>query len=100
MNPNPNEKPNIKDAILGKDVSGRATAKTDEWDGITVDTCIPADTHVWETGVNRTKIEGKWIIVSQYENENEADKGHKSWVALLKKNPKAKITDIHADELA
>lgn len=85
----------MKDAALGKDVSGRATALTDEWDDITVDTCIPTDTGVWETGIERKSIEGKWVIVSQYENTEEAQVGHNKWVELLKKNPKSKLTDIN-----
>lgn len=84
----------LKDQALGKDVSGRPTAMTDEIGDITVDTCVPSDTGVWETGIKRVSIEGKWIIVSQYETEEEAREGHKGWVELMKKDPVCELKDI------
>ncbi len=84
----------MKDQALGKDVSGRATSLTDELEGITVDTCCPSDTCVWETGIKREKIEGEWVIVSQYVDKEKATKGHKQWVELMKLTPDCKLKDI------
>ncbi len=68
---------------------------TDEFDGITVDTCYCIDTKAWETGIERMPVEGKWVIVSQYDDEKEARKGHKQWVKYLKENPTCELTDIN-----
>lgn len=67
---------------------------TDEFDGVTVDTCCPTDTRVWETGILRENIEGKWVIVSQYNSREEAEQKHKEWVAYLKENPTCGLKDI------
>lgn len=67
---------------------------TDELDGITVDTCCPTDTQVWETGVKRENIEGKWVIVSQHNSREEAEQEHKKWVEYLKENPTCELKDI------
>jgi hypothetical protein len=61
---------------------------------ITIDTCLPSDTNIWETGIKRDKIEGKWIIVSQYESTEEAKKGHDEWVKLMTNEPNSKLKDI------
>ena len=82
----------LKDSALGKDVSGRTTAMTDEVGEIVVDTCIPSDTDVWETGIKR---DGVWIIVSQYQTDEKAEKGHKGWVKLVTENPICKLIDIN-----
>jgi len=84
----------IKDNALGKDVSGRDKALTDEIGDITIDTCIPSDTGVWETGILRQSVEGKWVIVSQYESSEEAKKGHNQWVNLMKEEPTCELKDI------
>lgn len=85
----------MKDQALGKDVSGRATAMTDKIGDITVDTCIPDDTGVWETGIRREAVEGEWIIVSQYESDEEAEEEHKKWVALMKEEPTCELKDLN-----
>ena len=84
----------IKDSALGKEVSGRDTSMTDKIGDITVDTCLPSDTNVWETGIKREAIEGKWVIVGQYVTDEEARDGHKKWVAYMKENPTCELEDI------
>ena len=81
--------------MLGKDVPGRDMALTDELEGISIDTCCAFDTGVWETGILREKVEGKWVIVSQYETKEEAEEGHKGWVELMKTDPACKLVDIN-----
>ncbi len=61
---------------------------------ITIDTCIPADTGVWETGIRRESIEGKWVIVSQYQTEEEAIIAHGNWVNLMRTDPTCELKDI------
>ncbi len=63
-----------------------------EFNNIIVDTCIPTDTDVWETGIQRRGT--LWVIVSQYENREEAEEGHKGWVKLLTKDPEAELKEI------
>ena len=84
----------MKGQAIGKDVSGRDTAMTDEIGNIIVDTCVPSDTNVWETGIKRESVEGKWVIVSQYILDEEAKEGHKRWVELMKREPACKLKDI------
>lgn len=84
-----------KDQVLGKDVSGRRTAMTDEVGDITVDTCVPSDTGVWETGIIRESVEGVWVIVSQYETDEEAETGHKGWLKLVTDDPTCELKDIN-----
>ena len=84
----------MKDSALGKDVSGRATAMRDRMEDILVDTCVPMDTDIWETGIFRWKVEAKWIIVSQYESYEEAVEGHKQWVEYMKEEPTGSLEDI------
>jgi len=67
----------------------------DELDGgITVDTCLAADTDRWETGIKREKIEGKWVIVEQYPDEKAAEVGHKKWVKMMTDDPDLPLKDI------
>ncbi len=61
---------------------------------ITVDTCYTADTKLYETGIRRVDIEGKWVIVEQYPNANEAEKGHAKWVKILTEYPDYPLKDI------
>ena len=67
---------NIKDPKK----SFRKDAITDEINGIAIDTACPSDTGKWETGI---KVK-EWIIVEQYENKEDALKGHKKWVEAVK----------------
>lgn len=68
---------------------------TDELENsITVDTCLATDTGIWETGIERKNLEGKWIIVEQYEDEESARIGHLKWVNLMKEMPDYPLKDI------
>jgi len=83
-------------SAVAKGESARDDVFTDNtMDGIVIDTCKPLDTMVWETGINRANVEGKWVIVSQYENKSKAEKGHKGWVELMKQDPTCELTDIN-----
>lgn len=66
-----------------------------EENGWIVDTCEGFDTHKWETGINRGE---NWLIVEQYSNRIEAQKGHDKWVALMRENPKRELPDINVWE--
>ena len=83
----------MRDAALGKDI-GRSMAITNEIGDITIDTCCPTDTGIWETGVLRESVEGKWVIVSQYKSAEEAAREHKKWVELVKEEPACELKDI------
>lgn len=51
-----------------------------------IDTVLASDTDKWETGIS---INGEsWVIVEQYSDKNEAEKGHKKYVAEIKKGKK------------
>lgn len=63
--------------------------------GITIDTCLPTDTGLWETGIKRLEIEGKWVIVEQYPNEESARIGHEKWVGILEEYPDFPLKDIN-----
>lgn len=66
--------------------------RTEEKDWL-VDTCIAHDTEAWETGISKNKGED-YTIVEQYENEKEAEKGHKKWVEMMRENPNSELEDI------
>lgn len=61
---------------------------------IVVDTALPKDTNIWETGIERENIEGKWVIVEQYPNEDVAKIGHEKWVKLMTESPNFPLKDI------
>lgn len=67
---------------------------TTELENITVDTSLPTDTGKWETGIKRLKVEGKWVIVEQYADKEEAGKGHKKWADLMTEYPDYPLKDI------
>ena len=58
---------------------------------IVIDTVVGFDTYEWETGIKKDE----WIIVQQYKNREQAQKGHQSWVDKLTKNPNLKLKDIN-----
>ena len=58
-----------------------------------VDTAFTPDTNFWETGIKY----GKWIIVDQYNNKQEAKAGHNKWILYMKTNPK-RLYEIMWDE--
>ena len=78
----------------GEFKKNRTAAINDVVGDITIDTCIPSDTGIWETGIERKSVEGEWVIVSQYETEEEAIVGHNNWVDLMKTNPTCELKDI------
>ena len=67
---------------------------TTEVGNITIDTCLPRDTNIWETGIERPDIEGKWVIVEQYPDEEAAQQGHEKWTKLMTKLPNYPLRDI------
>ena len=81
-------------SILASGNSGPLGQITTELEGITVDTSLPQDTGKWETGINRLKVEGKWVIVEQYTDKKEAEQGHKNWVNLMTEYPDYPLKDI------
>jgi hypothetical protein len=58
-----------------------------------IDTCLPPDTRIYETGIHR-KIEGKWLIVEQYPDGDTAKAGHKKWVKIITEYPDFPLKDI------
>ncbi len=84
----------LRNQVLGKDVSNSDTALRNEIGDITVDTCLATDTGLWETGIYRESVEGRWVIVSQYESQEEAEKDHEGWLKLITNNPTCELTDI------
>ena len=78
----------------GAEFERRQAAINDEVGDITIDTCIPSDTGVWETGIIRESIESKWVIVSQYEEEEEAILGHNGWLRQVTEDPTCELKDI------
>lgn len=59
-----------------------------------VDTCFTFDTPYPETGIQSESYnDGKWIIVSQYKDKEEAEQEHKKWVRFMKTKP-SKLKDI------
>ena len=76
---------------MSKPAQGNITTEVGD---ITIDTCLPSDTGVWETGIQRESVEGKWIIVSQYESDLEATIEHEKWVELMRNEPTCKLKDI------
>lgn len=73
----------------------RESALNEKVGDITIDTVKAFDTEMWETGIERMSIEGKWIIVEQYETKEQAAEGHNKWVELMKEKPKMKLKDIN-----
>ena len=80
--------------FLGSGMAGPKEWITDKVGDITVDTSLPSDTYIWETGIERLSIEGKWVIVEQYPNKKKAQEGHSKWVILMKENPGFPLKDI------
>jgi len=62
--------------------------------GTVIDTCLAGDTQVHETGIKRPSIEGKWVIVEQYPDEELAITGHKKWIGLMTEYPDFPLKDI------
>jgi len=67
---------------------------TSKLEDITVDTSLPKDIMIWETGIKRLNIEGKWVIVEQYPDEEAAKVGHENWVRIMQEYPDYPLKDI------
>jgi len=81
--------------LLNTQRNWRETALTDSIGNQTIDTCYAPDTQKWETGIER---DGKWIIVEQYGDEEEARKGHNKWVKKIKHSPKMPLKECQTAE--
>lgn len=59
-----------------------------EGDNFTIDTCRVTDSSKpYETAIACDEFNGgKWVIVEQYNNSNEAQEGHNKWVEIFNKN--------------
>lgn len=80
---------------LASGSAGPSDQITDKLDsGIVVDSCLPSDTHIWETGIERPDIEGKWVIVEQYPDKEHAIAGQAKWVKLMSEYPDFPLKDI------
>ena len=66
---------------------------------IVIDTVVGFDTCEWETGIQLNNENDNWIIVQQYKNREQAQKGHQNWVDKLTKNPNLKLKDINVWEV-
>jgi len=78
--------------LVGQINVDRSDAFRDAWNNIIVDTVVAYDTNMWETGI---MVEGNgWVIVEQYEDREEAKKGHAKWVKRMKSNPRCELKDI------
>ena len=80
--------------FLAKGMQGPLEQITDRVVDITIDSCLASDTRLWETGIKRPSIEGKWVIVEQYKDKPHAEEGHKKWVKLMKESPDFPLEDI------
>lgn len=81
------EKPPTRDDVM-----------RDETDDYVVDTVVGYDTGVWETGIASPHYnEGEWVIVSQYSDRAQAEKGHVKWVRAMEGKPR-KLTDVFLSE--
>ena len=66
----------------------------DEVGNICISTVVPLDTEIPETGIDRPNLEGKWVIVEQYANNDNALLGHQKWVKLMTEHPDFPLKDI------
>ena len=80
--------------FMSSGMEGPEEQLTDKIGDITIDTSLPSDTHIWETGIKRLSIEGEWVIVEQYPNKEEALVGQKKWTQLMTENPDFPLKDI------
>jgi len=86
----------MKDYALTGQLPDRGKVFRTEDNGWIVDTCIAFDTKTWETGIYPAPPNDKHcVIVEQYENQEQAEKGHDKWVQLMREDPSRKLEDIH-----
>ena len=69
----------------------RGGALTFKVGAITVDTCVAFDTGKWETGIDRGK---GWVVVEQYDTEDEAKAGHTRWINAITAKPDMPLRDL------
>jgi hypothetical protein len=86
------------DLILGKPREWRNDFFRLETEEFIVDTCVPFDTNMWETGISQDN-EASWTIVEQYKDKEEAEIGHAKWCELLKADPQKELEDINLWDL-
>ena len=55
---------------------------------LTIDTCYAPDVRKWETGIEK---DGKWTIVEEYPDRENAVIGHAKWVKLIKENSNTEL---------
>ena len=69
-------------------------------EGFTLDTCRVTDSiHPYETALKHENInDGNWIIIKQYNTEEEAAKGHRDLVDYIKNNNHLEFDNIHVWE--
>jgi hypothetical protein len=66
---------------------------TESWDNIVVDTIMTCfDTGLPETGIQRNNE--PWVVVEQYDTQEDAEKGHAKWIKIMKEDPNTKLIDI------
>ena len=80
--------------FLSSGMQGPLEHWTEKLPDIVVDTCLPSDTNIWETGIERRKIEGEWVIVEQYPDEEAAKVGHLKWIKTMEEYPDFLLKDI------
>lgn len=66
----------LRKAVATGQVSWQNDRLTTQIGEVTVDTCCPPDTGLWETGIER---KGEWSIVERYPDKASARVGHLKW---------------------
>ena len=91
----------IATALMGGAEPDWDTKMREDWeqDGmrIIVDTCLPNDTAIWETGICAEPVEHFWegyTVVQQYKTQEDAKEGHENWIRRMKIDPKRNLVDI------
>jgi len=68
-------------------------------DDLIIDTCYCMDTNFYETGIEDIRYYDSWIIVEEYDNEEEAKIGHNKWVKkMTSSTPPQTLRDVHINE--
>lgn len=68
-----------------------------ETDMYTIDTCEVYDCQEtpYETAIAHKEFKGgDWIIVEQYEDREEAEKGHAKWIKIMEESEPLQLMDI------
>lgn len=74
----------------------RRVIANDKVNGYTIDTARITDTGYYaETAVMHSGLNGgKWVVVEQFLDHEQAETGHKRWVAMLETGKMERIRDI------